>query len=107
MDGMWNLGSCAGATFPLDRRFDTRASNLAALREAVAVPKPMHLDRTIKAAYQAGASREDLITAVEIARAVSDVPGSVVAQAYASIHAWHWIAARRAPLAESLMSIAM
>ena len=52
----------------------------------------------VKAAYQAGLSREDLLTALEVVRVLADAPGGVVAQAYSAVHDWHWIAARRSTL---------
>lgn len=72
-----------------------RITRLAALTRAVSAGEPEAFAAVVKAAYAAGASREELLGAVEVARVLAGASGAVVVQAYAAIHAWHWIAARR------------
>ena len=75
--------------------------HLTAFTEAVATGQTQQLEPMVKAAYGAGASREDLLTAVQVGRCLGAVPGPVVRQAYVAIHAWSWIAARRAGLVQA------
>lgn len=79
---------------PVEAR-DERITRLAAFTGAIAAQQADQFDRIVKAAYNAGASREDLLAAVEVARVLADAPGPLVVQAYAAIHAWRWIEARR------------
>ena len=51
----------------------------------------------VKAAYAAGIEKEDLLTAVETGQLLGDPPGPIVEEAYATVHAWQWMANRRAP----------
>jgi hypothetical protein len=67
---------------------------LAALAEAVWNRQAYEFNRLVKAGYRTGASREDLLIAVETGRLLGDPPEPVVAQAYATVHAWHWMAIR-------------
>ena len=71
-----------------------RMPHLAALTKAVAAQQPDQFEWIVTTAYLAGVSREDLLTALEVARVLADAPGPVVVQAYATIHAWCWLAAR-------------
>ncbi len=72
-----------------------RTSYLFALAKAVAARETEQFAELIKAAYQTGATREDLLTAVEIGRMFGEPSRPVMAEAYATIHAWQWIASRR------------
>ena len=74
---------------------DERITHLAAFTGAIAANHATQFDGIVKAAYGAGATREDLLAAVEVARVLADAPGPLVVQAYAAIHAWRWIEARR------------
>ncbi len=74
---------------------DARIAQLTALAEAIASRQSHLFEQTVKAAYAAGASREDLLTAVEVGRCLGDVPGPVVKRAYATVHTWNWMASRR------------
>jgi hypothetical protein len=71
--------------------------HLAAFAEAVTAGRPERFAEAVKAAYQAGACREDLLAAVGAIRWPDDPPYPVLAKAYAAIHEWYWMAARRAP----------
>ena len=71
-----------------------RIALLAALAEAVWSRQAHEFDRLVKAGYRIGASREDLLTAVETGRLLGDPTEPVVADAYATVHAWHWMASR-------------
>ena len=82
----------------------TRIGPLAAFTKAITSGQPRHFEATVKAAYAVGADREDLLMAVEVARILTEVPAAVVAQAYATIHAWHWMAARRPAHQRELVS---
>jgi hypothetical protein len=72
-----------------------RLAHLATLTKAAVARQPYRFDQVINAAYGAGASRDDLLRAIEAAQRLGDVPGPVLAQAYATIHAWYWMEARR------------
>jgi hypothetical protein len=74
-----------------------RVTLLAALSEAVSVRQTHQFERLVWAAYSAGASREDLITAIEIGRLLGHPPEPVPTEAYAAVYAWNWMANRRAP----------
>jgi hypothetical protein len=50
----------------------------------------------VKAAYGAGASREDLLIAVKTGWRLGNPPEPITAEAYAAVHAWQWMANRRA-----------
>ena len=71
-----------------------RIALLAALAEAVWSQQAHEFDQLVKAGYRAGASREDLLIAVETGRLLGDPPKPVVADAYATVHAWQWMASR-------------
>jgi alkylhydroperoxidase/carboxymuconolactone decarboxylase family protein YurZ len=73
---------------------EERMSYLFAFAKAVATRETEQFAQLIKAAYQAGATREDLLTAVEIGRMFGEPSRTVLAEAYATIHAWQWIAVR-------------
>ena len=85
-----DLSGSGGARSSPERR-----SLPAAFAKAIAARQPEQFERLVKAAYEAGASREDLLTAVEVARVLADAPGPVVVEAYATVHTWRWVAARR------------
>lgn len=72
-----------------------RTALLTALAEAVWSRQAHVFDWLVKAGYRAGASREDLLIAVETGRLLGDPPQPVVADAYATIHAWQWMAGCR------------
>lgn len=68
---------------------------LAALAEAVADKQPHCFEGLVKAAYEAGADREDLLTAVEIGRVIGEVSGPVLTEACATVQAWQWMVVHR------------
>jgi alkylhydroperoxidase/carboxymuconolactone decarboxylase family protein YurZ len=72
-----------------------RIALLAAFAEALASRQSHLFEQMVKAAYAAGASREELHTAVEVGRCLAEVPGPVVSLAHANVRAWHWMATRR------------
>jgi hypothetical protein len=74
---------------------DERNANLIALIEAITIGRTYQFEHLVKSGYIAGASREDLLTALEIARFLADVREPVLTEARATIHAWHWIVGRR------------
>ena len=74
---------------------DNHITHLTAFAKAVAGHQPNLFEPVVISAYSAGADLADFLVAVEIAKALSEVPPPILARAYASIHAWHWIAARR------------
>ncbi len=65
---------------------------LAAFAEAVATRQTHEFDWLVKAAYGAGASREDLLISVEIGQLVGEPPEPVVTEASATAHLWQWMA---------------
>ncbi len=77
-----------------------RLALLAAFSEAVSTRQAHEFEWLIKAAYAAGTSREDLLTAIETGRLLGNPPEPVAADAYATVHAWQWMASRRAPRSE-------
>lgn len=66
---------------------DPRIAPLTVLTEAVASCQPHLFELSVEAACATGASQQDLITAVEVARLLGEVPPRVLARAYASIDA--------------------
>ena len=74
---------------------DERIARLAAFTGVLAAQQPGEFGRVVKAAYEAGATREDLLAALEVARVLADASGALAVQAYAAIHAWHSIAVHR------------
>ena len=82
---------------------DLRVGAIAAFTEVVAASQPRRFEQAATAAYAAGASWEDLLAAVDLNRQFGEVPAPVRAQAYAAIHAWHWMVARRALLRRELL----
>jgi hypothetical protein len=73
-----------------------RTALLASLAEAVSTRQAYEFAWLVKAAYGAGASRENLLVAVETGRHLGDPPEPVTAEAYAAVHAWQWMVNRRA-----------
>lgn len=67
---------------------------LAAFAEAVAGRQTDEFEEVVKAAYGAGTALEDLLAALEIGRLLGEPPEPVVAEAYATVHAWQWMAMR-------------
>lgn len=74
---------------------DMRIAPLTAVSAAVAARQSSRFDEVVKAAYEAGWSREDLLLAVDSARLLALLPGPLLARAYASIHRWYWLESRR------------
>ena len=74
---------------------DRRVTRIAAFVEALAAGRRYGLEQAIEAAYEAGASREDLLGAVDMARALGGIRALLLVKAYEDVHAWYWIAARR------------
>ncbi len=58
---------------------------LTSVTAAVAAREPHAIEQAIREAQTAGASREDLLGALEFAWRLARVPGSLVAFAYAAI----------------------
>ena len=69
-----------------------RMALLAAFAEAVWTRQAHEFEWLVKAAYAAGATREDLFTAVESGRLLGEPPAPIVTEAYATVHAWQWLA---------------
>ena len=69
-----------------------RMALLAALAEAVWTRQVQEFEWLVKAAYTAGATREDLHTAVESGCLLGNPPASVATQAYGTVYAWQWMA---------------
>lgn len=66
-------------------------ANLIALIEVLTAGQATQLERIVRAAFMSGASRDDLLTAIEIGRRLADVPAPVLTQACATVHAWDWM----------------
>jgi alkylhydroperoxidase/carboxymuconolactone decarboxylase family protein YurZ len=74
---------------------EERGTRLNSFVRAVAA-RDWHLfERLVKTAYESGATREELLGAVETARTLGDVSGPVVAHAYATVHNWQWMMLRQ------------
>jgi hypothetical protein len=73
-----------------------RTALLAAMVEAVSTRQAHEFVWLVKAAYGAGASREDLLIAVETGWRLGEPPEPITAEAYTAVHAWQWMANRRA-----------
>ncbi len=56
---------------------DARIVRLAAFAEGIASRHSYVFEQTVKAAYPAGASREDLLTVVEVGRCLEFCPSNV------------------------------
>ncbi len=82
---------------------DVRVGAIAAFVDVVVAGQAHRFEQTAKAAYAGGASRGDLLAAVDLGQQVGEVPAPVRAQAYAAIHAWHWMVARRILLRRELL----
>jgi alkylhydroperoxidase/carboxymuconolactone decarboxylase family protein YurZ len=70
-------------------------AHLIAFADALTTGRLHQFEGIVKAAYRAGVNRQDLLIAVEMGRLLVEVPSWVVSRAYAAVHAWHWIVARR------------
>ena len=66
--------------------------------ETIAAQHADLFDPVVRLAYSAGATPEELLTAVETAKAQAEVPPGVVQHAYTTVHNWRWIAARQEAL---------
>ena len=97
----WTAGSSPTRVGPPEREEhpdrDARIAPLATFTDAIMARRPDRFGPAVRAAYAAGAEREDLLVALDMARLMAEVPAPLVTQAYAAIHVgdWHWIAARR------------
>ncbi len=69
-----------------------RIALLTAFAEAVWARQAHGFEWLVKAAYETGASLEDLLTALESGRLLGDPPAPVVTEAYATVYAWQWMA---------------
>jgi hypothetical protein len=69
-----------------------RIALLAASAEAVWTRQAHEFEWLVKAAYTAGATREDLQTAVNSGRLLGNPPEAVVTEAFATVHAYQWMA---------------
>ncbi len=74
---------------------DERNAHLIAFIEAITTGQTHQFEHVVKTAYIAGASRDDLLTACEIARFLADVAEPVLTEAGVAAHAWDWMVARR------------
>ena len=72
-----------------------RTALVAALIEAVSTRQAHEFGWLVKAAYGAGASRQDLVLAVETGRYLGNLPEPIAVLAYAAVQAWQWMASRR------------
>ena len=70
-------------------------SHLTAFTAAVATGQAYRFEEAVKAAYEAGARREELLLAVDSARLLTPIPAPILERAYAAIHAWYWMESRR------------
>jgi len=62
-------------------------THLTAFSAAIAARQPHRFEQVVKAAYEAGASREELLLAVDSARVLAQVPAPIVDRARAAIQA--------------------
>ena len=69
--------------------------HLIAFSAALAARQPHRFGRLVKNAYEAGASREELLSTVDSAKEQAAIPAPVLARAYATIHTWYWMESRR------------
>ena len=72
-----------------------RIDRMSLFAVLVAARQPACVTHALRTGYLAGTSRADHLAASEIARALTGGPGAVVAQAYATVQGWGWLAARR------------
>ena len=70
-------------------------SHLTAFTAAVATGQAYRFEEAIKAAYEAGARKEELLLAVDSVRPLTSVPAPILGRAYATIHAWSCMESRR------------
>lgn len=70
---------------------EERIALLAALAEAVLARQAHEFEWLVKAAYGAGATGEELLTAVESGLVLGTPPSPVATEAYATVHAWQWM----------------
>lgn len=75
--------------------------------ETIAAGRPEQFEEVVRAAYEAGADRDTLLMAVDVARHQASVPTRVLARAYTTIHQWAWIAARRAPSRRAVLQVGL
>lgn len=76
---------------------DTALTPITGFAGAVAAQQASLLESAVRAAYEAGATRDTLLMAVDVARRRTEIPIPVAAQAYATVHRWAWIAAPPSP----------
>ncbi len=72
-----------------------RKEALAGIVRAVADARMADLEGVVKAAYTAGAHREELLCAVELGGSLGAASHGVLPEAYGVVHTWSWMAARR------------
>lgn len=70
-------------------------AHLIAFADALTTGQLHRFEPIVNAAYAAGVSREDLLTAVEMGRLLVEVPTLDLRCAFAAVHAGHWTMARR------------
>jgi hypothetical protein len=73
---------------------DNRVIRLAAFTEVIVAQQLDRFEQAVKAAYAVGARHSDLLTAVDIAKALAAVPAKVLARAYRAVNDWQWMEAR-------------
>ena len=74
---------------------EERVNLLAAISEAVAGGQWQELEWLVKAAYSAGATRDDPVRAVEVGGMRGNLSDHLLILAYATVNAWQWMALRR------------
>jgi hypothetical protein len=74
---------------------DARRSHLRQFTDAIVLGQTRLFEPAVKAAYASGAHYADLLTAVDIAKALATVPPKVVTMAYRVVRDWRWIEVRR------------
>jgi hypothetical protein len=70
---------------------NNRIERLTAFTEVVAANQSHLFEQAVKAAYEAGARHSDLLTAVDIARALATLPPRAVTRAYRVVDDWQWM----------------
>jgi len=70
-------------------------SHLTAFSAAAATGQAHRFEQAIKAAYEAGAPREEFFPAADSARLLTQIPAPILEKAHAAIHAWYWMESRR------------
>lgn len=83
---------------------DAVLTPIAAFVEVIAARRASLFEPAVRAAHEAGATRDTLLMAVDVARQLALAPVPVAAEAYAAAHRWSRMAARPGPAAAHLSS---